>query len=234
MTTIQLSGGSLGEGFGVSQDTLSAPGADDGVYRLIDLVSPQGSTFTALDIRRWQSDQVSFKVTDFFEDSSPGNFIQDESEPAIAACSDLELGNYSVYVRYVSYRDDDHSGNFTQGDTVLQVAADPPFTFEFTEEPFVSKLKPKSCVNGTRLRLVGANFGDAQTDGEVRIGRRSDATDPALGQGKVLKVRKWSDGRIVVRLKVRAEWEGKNRFVWIEKDGVKSRYKKLQILAPSP
>ena len=233
MTTIDLSGRTVGEGFGVSQDTLSAPGADDGVYRLIDLVSPQGSTFTALDVRRWQSDQVRFKVTNFFEDLSPGNFIQDETEPAIAACSNLELGNYSVYVRSVSYRDDDNSGNFTAGDTVLQVVADPPFTFELTEEPFISRLKPKSCPNASRLRLTGVNFGDDQTNGEVRIGKKSDAADPELGKGKSLNIKNWSNTKIVVRLKVREGWEGKNRFVWIEKDGVKSSYKKIQILTPS-
>ena len=232
MTTIELRS-FLGE-FGTAQDTISAPGADDGVYRVIDMVSDQG-TFTALKIRRWESSVVKFKVTDFFVDTSPRNFIQDVGEPTLAACGDLETGTCSVYVRYVSYRDDDNTGGFTAADTILEVNAYPPFWFELTDAPYISKAKPKACANRSRMTLRGINFGDGQTDGEVRIGKKSDAVDPALGKGKLLdRIKDWNNSKVIVKVTVPAKWEGKNKYVWVEKDGKKSNYKKVEILTPSP
>jgi hypothetical protein len=220
--------------FGAAQDTISAPGADDGLYRVIDMASDQG-TFTALKIKRWESTEVKFKVTDFFVDLSTRNFIQDVGEPTIAACSDLDLGTYTIYIKYIYYSDDDNTGSFTAADTILEVNAGPPFLFELTDEPFISKVQPKQCPNRSRLRLKGVNFGDMQIDGEVRIGKRAEAQDPALGKGKLLdRVKHWSDTRVVTKLNVKGKWEGKNRFVWIEKDGIKSNYKKVEILAPLP
>ena len=118
---------------------------------------------------------------------------------------------------------------------MLQSDVSTPFFFELTDEPFISKVQPKQCSNRSRLRLKGINFGDSQTDGEVRIGKRAEAQDPALGKGKLLdRVKHWSDTRVVTKLNVKGEWEGKNRLVWIEKDGMKSNYKRIEILTPSP
>lgn len=232
MTTIEL-WSPVGE-FGAAQDTISAPGADDGVYRVIDLVFEQG-TFTALKIKRWESSRVRLQVTDFFVDSSPRNFIQDVGEPTLAACVDLETGTCSIYVRYVSYSDDDNTGRFTAADTILEVDVGPSFWFELTDDPYISKIKPKQCANRSRLRLLGINLGDGQTDGEVRIGKKSDAVDPALGKGKLLdRIKDWNNSKVIVKLKVPAKWEGKNKYVWLEKDGKKSNYKKVEILTPSP
>jgi hypothetical protein len=230
MTTLELRG--LTSRFGPSQDTISGPGAGDGMYRLIDLVSEQG-TFTAMKITSWQSTLAKFKVTDFFVDASPRNYIQDAGEPSVAACSDLAPGTYAVYVRYISYSDDDGTASFTAGDTILQVDTDLPFSFELTDEPQIFKVKPKQCINGSRLRLRGINFGDAQANAEVRIGKKADALDPALGKGKLLdRVKHWTDTKVVVKLKVKPGWQDKSRFVWIEKDGQKTNYKKVEILAP--
>jgi hypothetical protein len=220
--------------FGTAQDTISAPGADDGIYRVIDMVSDQG-TFTALKIKTWESIEVKFKVTDFFVDLSPRNFIQDVGEPTLAACGDLETGTFSLYVRYVSYRDDDNTGSFTAGDTIHAVDTDRPYYFDLTDDPYISQIKPKQCANRSRLRLLGINLGDGQTDSEVRIGKKSDAVDPALGKGNLLdRVKDWNNSKVIVKLKVSAKWEGKNKYVWVEKDGKKSNYKKVEILTPSP
>jgi hypothetical protein len=83
--------------------------------------------------------------------------------------------------------------------------------------------------------LRGINFGDMQTDGEVRIGKRAEAENPALGKGELLdRVKHWSDTKVVVQLKVNKTWEGKHRFIWMEKAGQKSNYEKVEILTPSP
>jgi hypothetical protein len=220
--------------FGTAQDTISAPGADDGIYRVIDMVSDQG-TFTALRIKTWESIEVKFKVTDFFVDLSPRNFIQDVGEPTLTACSDLALGTYAIYVKYVSYRDDDNTGSFTAGDTIHAVDTDRPYYFDLTDDPYISQIKPKQCANRSRLRLLGINLGDGQTDGEVRMGKKSDAVDPALGKGNLLdRIKDWNNSKVIVKLKVPAKWEGKNKYVWVEKDGKKSNYKKVEILTPSP
>ena len=67
----------------------------------------------------------------------------------------------------------------------------------------------------------------------MRIGRRAQAEDPRLGKGKLLdRVKHWSNTKIGVRLKVNNTWEGKHRFIWVEKAGKKSNYKKVEIPAP--
>ncbi len=202
------------------------------MYRLIDLVSEHG-TFTAIKITNWQSTQVKFKATDFFVDATPRNYIQDPGEPFVAACGELAPGTYSVYLRYISYSDDDGTASFTAGDTILQVDTDLPFSFELTDAAYIAKVKPQQCVNGSRLRLKGINFGEAQAGAEVRIGKKADALDPALGKGKLLnRVKHWTDTMVVVKLKVKPGWQDKTRFVWMEKDGQKTNYKKVEILAP--
>jgi len=218
--------------FGSAQDTISAPGADDGIFRLIDMVSSQG-TFTALQITRWEGDTVKFKVTDFFEDAEPRNYVQDGAEATVSACDSFGLEPWSVHVKSISYRDDDSSGNFTVGDSILQSAVSTPLLFELTNEPYISRIKPTQCADDSRLRLVGINFGDIQTNGEVRIGKKSEAVDPTLGLGKRLAtVKHWADSKVVVRLKVKDGWRGKSKFIWLEKDGMKSNYKKVEITAP--
>jgi len=62
----------------------------------------------------------------------------------------------------------------------------------------------------------------------------ANAIDPELGKGKLLdRVKIWSDTKIIVKLKVGERWAGKAWFLWVEKDGYKSAYQKLRILAPA-
>jgi hypothetical protein len=230
--------------FGPAQDTISAPGADDGIYRAIDMVSDQG-TFTALQIKRWESSVVKFKVTDFFVDLSPRNFIQDVGEPTMAACSDLELGAYSIYDKYISYSDDDNTGNFTAGDTILEVNAYLPFSFELTDGPFIAKVKPVGGIRaGEAFRIIGVNFGDLQTTGEVYIGSQKqynprsclgkDCYDGAPTGGKLQTiVKEWSDSKLKVKARFnQSKWVGKKQYVWVVNDGVVSNAKKVSIVAP--
>jgi hypothetical protein len=221
----------LANSYGASQDSISAPGATDGQYRVVDLISSQG-TFSALKIAKWESNKIKIKLTDIFRDLDTRNYVQDEGEPTLDACN-LDPGNFRIFIRTITYSDDDQTGTFSAGDTILQVSNDAPFfTFELTEDPYIAKTKPKQCANQSRLVLKGIHFGDTQGGGVVRIGKKSDAEDPALGKGKLLdRVKKWQNEKVVVRLKVKSQWEGKKRFVWIEKDGIKSNYKKLEILA---
>jgi hypothetical protein len=217
-----------------AQDTISSAGADDGVYRFVELVSSQGN-YEVLSVKNWQSNAITLTLKDLYLDAEPRNYLQDASEATISGCSSLVPDRYEVYVRYVFYEDDDSSASFTPGDTVLESNVSTPFFLQLTNEPFISKVQPQPCPNRSKLRLKGINFGDIQTDGQVRIGKRAEAEDPAFGKGKLLdRVKHWSDTKVVTKLNVKGEWEGKNRFVWIEKDGMKSNYKRIEILTPSP
>jgi hypothetical protein len=219
--------------YGTGRDTISAPGASDGTFRIVEVSSTQGN-FIARVYPSWTSDEVRFRFKDFFQDQDE-DFLQDGDELTISSCEGLDRTTWSVYVAFISYSDVDATGTFTEGDTISDVATRLEGKFDLTNDCYIRKLKYRSIERGKRLKIVGAHFGNAQTDGEVRIGKASDYYDPDLGKGHLLdRIKNWTDTRIVVRLKVPAKWEGKKRFVWIEKDGMKSNYKKVEILAPLP
>lgn len=227
---------SLGNGcgsFGTSRDTISGPGGTNGIYRAIQMTSSQGS-YLALNINSWGSYYVTFTVQDFFQDQD-GDFIQDSDEAAITICDGMAPDIWTINVRSIYYSDDDVSGNYTQGDSISRVESLRPMLFVLTDAPYILKLGAKSLASGGRLKITGVNFGSTQEDGEVRVGSRADAESLVLRLGKSLDVVKgWSDSKIAVKLKVPAKWQGKTRFVWVEKNGKKSNAKRLEILAPQP
>jgi hypothetical protein len=108
--------------------------------------------------------------------------------------------------------------------------------YRWEDFPSIDRLKPRRRLRGQRMRIMGANFGADVGDGQVRIGRRRHYEDPALNQGKRLdRVKLWSPTEIKVVLSkgvVPRKWEGTKKYVWIEKNGKKSNYKKVTILAP--
>ena len=145
----------------------------------------------------------------------------------------MEPGVYTLYVRSVSFGDEDGSGGLSPGDAILEVSSSNPLPFELNEDLYVKRLNAQSLQRDGKLKIVGFNFGTTQDDGEVRIGKSKQYYNSALGQGRLLeKVKAWSDTKIAVKLKVPARWEGQTRYVWIEKDGKKSNFKGLKILAP--
>jgi hypothetical protein len=218
-------------GFGTSRDTISGPGGTNGIYRVIQMTSSQGS-YLALNINSWGSYYVTFTVEDFFQDQD-GDFIQDSDEGAIAICDGMAPDLWTIDVRSIYYSDDDVTGNYTQGDSISRVESLRPMLFVLTDAPYISKLGAKSLASGRRLKITGVNFGSTEEGGEVRVGLRADAESALLGLGKPQDVVKsWSDSKIVVKLKVPAKWQGKTRFVWVEKNRKKSNAKRLQILPP--
>ena len=214
----------------------------EGLYRVVDLVTPSG-VYTALKYRNWSDAQFEVRLLNLFEDvvdQSTGyrNFLQDDGsggapgEATIKDCGDLAPGVYSAYVRTVRFGDEDGSGGLSAGDTVLEVSSTDPFAFELTDEPFIKKLNAKAVPLGRKFRIVGLNFGTSQDGAAVRIGKRAHYFG-GIGEGTVLdRVRVWEDGKIVVKLTVRKKWVGLERFVWVEKDGSKSNFKKVLILGP--
>jgi hypothetical protein len=178
---------------------------------------------------------VKFNFKDFYEDLQPRNFIQDAGEPVISACSGMNIGTYNLYVRSVFYEDTDSSGNFTGGDTITRTEMTSPFYFQLTDEPGITALKPNQRAKGSRIRILGINFGDSQGASEIRIGTRKQYNADAFTKGLVMnRVRLWSDNKVVVRLKAKDAWQGTTKYVWVVKDGMVSNFKKVEILAPAP
>ena len=233
-----------GDDFGKVQSKIFNDGYH-GVHRVVDFVSSQG-TYTARRYKDWTDTSIKVRFRNFFEDNvdpntKERNFVQDDGsgscpdEPAIKSCCDLDLDLWSVYATAIYFGDDDSSGGLSCGDTIFQVVVSDPVYFELTNTPIIYRLNPTEIELGNQLKIIGLNFGPAQTDGEVHIGTLSAAEDPALGQGRLLnRIKAWSNTRIKVKVKGPVRWEGKTRYVWVEKDGMKSNYKELQILEPIP
>jgi hypothetical protein len=188
-----------------------------------------------LNIKKWSPTQVKFNFKDFYEDLEPRNFIQDAGEPVISACSGMNMRTYNLYVRSVFYEDTDSSGSFTGGDSIIQTEVTSPWVFELTDGPGITALKPKQQAKGSRLRVLGVNFGDIQGTSEIRIGKRKQYNADPFTKGLVMnRVRLWSDNKVVVRLRAKDAWQGTSKFVWVVKDGKASNFKKVEILAPAP
>jgi len=222
-----------GNSFGDVQSKMFADGYT-GVHRAADFVSSQG-TFTALTYKGWTDEEVKVKFKSFFEDMEPRNYVQDSDEPTIRMCSELALGTWSVYVTGIYFGDDDGSQDLSSGDMVFQLVTSDPVYFELTNDPIVYRLNPEKIERDNLLKIVGHNFGPTQTDGEVRIGSQNQAEDPDLGLGEPQEsIKLWSNTKIKVYVDVPQSWEGKTKYLWLEKSGVKSNYKKLKILEPLP
>jgi hypothetical protein len=229
-----------GSSFGSAQEEMSD---GTGVRRVVDFVASSG-TYTALKYRNWSDGHFEVRFFNFFEDlidpnTDERNFVQDDGsgacpqEPSIRKCGNLQPGVYALYVKSIYFDDEDSSGALSCGDNISEVVSSDPVYFELTNEPAILRLKPTEIESGERLIIKGLNFGPTQGSGEVRIGNKNKAQSPTPGQGKLLSnTRLWSNTVIKVKLTVPLEWEGKRRCVWVEKGGMKSNYKRLNILAP--
>jgi hypothetical protein len=150
-------------------------------------------------------------------------------EPDINGCESMEIGTYSVYLRAIYFGDEDRSGGLSCGDTIFHVATSDALSF--TLEPYIDQVTPKEIVRGDVLTVVGKNFGAQQMSGVVHIGSRTMAKTAELGQGKVLnEIEAWGDTEIRVNLSLPPKWENKSKYVWIEKDGLKSNFRTISIL----
>jgi hypothetical protein len=217
--------------FGSAQDTISAAGATDGIYRTVVIAASQG-TYVAQNVKSWGNNTVKVKFSNsgWFEDSN-GNFLRD-GEAEVLACDGLAVGTYSVYFKYVFYGDDDSSGTYTTGDTMYQVETSNSLTFELTNEPMITGVNPKAFVKGDRVKIIGVNFGPTQTDGEVYIGRKGQYNDGSPTGGKLqTRIKMWSSTKIKIKARFnQTKWGGSHKYVWVVKDGMVSNAKKIEIL----
>jgi len=244
-----------GSGFGTAQDTPpDAITGLGGIHRGVDFVGSQG-TYTAKQVQ-WTSDtQIRARFFNMFEDGldpTPDppmrNFVQDDgsgvcpNEPTVTKCQDIAVGTFEVYFFTVYYTDTDLSGDLTCGDDITQVTVSDPELFELVALPTLFRLNPDSIDRGNRLKILGWKFGPYQNLGTVRIGSKAQARQNGLnrpgkndlplvlGLGKELSnVRSWSSTMIKVKVGVKASWSGKDKYVWVEKDSMKSNYLKLHI-----
>jgi len=225
--------------FGPAQDSISGANATDGVYRTVVIVASQGTYVAGADaIKSWGNNTVKAKLyvkasptlTGWFVDDD-GDFLYGSGETEVVSCEGFTLGTYSVYFKYIFYGDDDSSGTYTVGDTVFQVETSNPLTFELTNDPEITGVNPKAFIKGDRIKILGVNFGPTQTTGEVYIGKKSQYNDGAPTGGKLqTRIKMWSSTKIKVKVQAPAAWSGKNRYVWVVKDGKVSNAKKISIL----
>jgi hypothetical protein len=215
-------------GFGNTQDQSAK-----GIYGVVQVSTIQGD-YIVKNYRTWNPGLVKFRFKRFFEDLD-GDFLQDANEPDILNCEGIPQDTHSVYIKYIFYLDDDVSGGYTDGDTVTRVETSNPVNFELTNEPAITQLKPNQRAKGSRIRILGVNFGDNQAASEIRIGTRKQYNTGPFTKGLVMnRVRVWTDNKIIVRVKARDAWQGTTKYIWVVKDGMVSNYKKVEILAPAP
>ncbi|MEW5801657.1 MAG: hypothetical protein AB1847_06080 [bacterium] len=206
-----------------------------GVCRLVDFSSSQGM-YTALDYRNWSNESFEVRVYDFYKDRADDetggrNYVQDLDEPVNLKCSDMALGKWAVYVKYIFFGDEDADGVLSEGDTIFQVMTSDPLYFELTKTPVIYRLTPFRILNDNVVRIYGLNFGPTQESGEVRIGSLEDAQSPSLGMGILLEnIRGWSSTMVKIKMEnLPPEWSGQYLYMWVEK-GVKSNVKKIKVL----
>jgi hypothetical protein len=227
-TQITLTGSGFGSTRFKAPDPVTGEG---GIARMVDFVASQG-TYTATTYSAWSDTSATVKFYNFFrDDSDPRNYVADGADPIISKCDGGDqtwLGSYSVYFVTVYYTDAAPAlnGVLDPADTITQVTYSDPVMFELTADPVIYRLNPDHIDSGSRVKVFGLNFGPFQTTGELRVGKKSQANNPALGQGKVLKVTSWSNTLIKAKFKAPS---GTTRFIWVEKDGVKSNFKKIKV-----
>ena len=114
------------------------------------------------------------------------------------------------------YRSSDH------GPVLIGLKLMPPL--------LINKLRPCCSEPGTRIRIIGENFGDTQDDSMVHIGQTTfDSGNP--------KIMLWTDTKIVIRIpKYKCRWfKGKNfrrQKVWVTVDAIDSNARLLRVLKP--
>ncbi len=204
-----------------------------GIYRVVQFSASQGD-YIVLNELAAPSGEIKFRFKTFFEDLD-GDFLQDGNEPSIINCSDMALGTYSVYIKYIFYLDDDTSASYTDGDTMTQVETSNPVTFELENTPYINQLNPKQVSKFRRLRVIGQNFGVTQTTGNVHVGTANHynlmVATPTVDKGKIQeKVKLWSNTKVTVNFRVRNSWKGTKKNVWVVKDGMVSNKRKVVIL----
>jgi hypothetical protein len=244
-TWIKVSLLSQGSGsFGSSRSEIFDDGYH-GVYRLVDFVSSQG-TYTALDYRNWSNESFEVRAYDFFKDiispdTGQRNFIQDsdvaDPEPAISKGYGLAQGTWTVSVKFIYFGDEDHNGVFSAGDIIFQIVTSDALYFELVNVPTIYWITPDKVTNGNSVKIIGLNFGTSQSQGkgEVRIGSKEEAQNPDPDTGTLQgKVQSWSSTQINVKVNAPSSWTGQYKYLWIEKNKVKSNSAMLKILAPLP
>lgn len=240
-TWIKVSLQELSEGsFGSARSQIFDDGYH-GVCRLVDFVSSQGA-YTAIDYRNWNSDGFEVRVYNFFKDG-PGpdtgnrNFVQDSGEPVISKGNGLFQGTWAVSVKFIYFGDEDHNAALSSGDTIFQVVTSDPLYFRLANTPAVYRITPGRLANGNLVSIIGLNFGSSQVleKGEVRIGSQAEAENPGPGKGRLQdNVQTWSATMIKVKVNVPDSWAGQYKYLWVEKNKVKSNYMMLKILPSLP
>jgi hypothetical protein len=230
-----------GHNLGPCQSELMSDGYH-GIHRVVDFTSPELNIFTAVNHPYWSDERVELELSDFFEDSissglSGRNYAQDNGtkscviEPTISLCEGLSSGRYTIVLRSIFFGDDDGSGDLTCEDTIFQIVESNPVFSDLFSFPVIEGLSPTETQRGGILTIFGKNFGIDFSAYDIRVGTKKQAEDISPGRGKLQdKIQSWRDTEIMIKLSVPQRWEGKKRYLWLEKGENKSQYKALNIL----
>jgi len=74
---------------------------------------------------------LKVRFQDFYQDRN-GNYLQDVDEP-FSSPAEFTTGNYEVRNKVINFGDEDGSGNFSLGDTILNTDESYPLTFTLTD-----------------------------------------------------------------------------------------------------
>jgi hypothetical protein len=231
-----------GSGFtGSRRDTTTTVG-DTGIERFVKLVASQGQ-YLVKKYRNWTDTQVEAKFYNLSQDDNE-DYLEDVPIKKCSGGVSTWLGSYEVYFVTVYYEEGSGDGAFGSDDTIRQVTISDPEIFELTGLPVIFRLNPDKIDRGSRLKIAGQNFGPYQTDGVIKVGRKAQY-NPDLCRGKTCykddptllpiggKIQDknvfWSNTLLKVKFKVPTKWQGKNRFVWVEKDGKASPASRITI-----
>ncbi len=138
-------------------------------------------------------------------------------------------------MKSIYFGDEDHNAALGSGDTIFQVVTSDPLYFQLANTPTVYRITPDRLANGNLVRIIGLNFGSSQGQGEVRIGSKAEAENPAPGKGRLQdNVQSWSSTMIKVKVNAPNSWAGQYKYLWVEKNKVKSNNTMLKILSSLP
>jgi uncharacterized delta-60 repeat protein len=96
--------------------------------------------------------------------------------------------------------------------------------------PVIDKLSPRPCETGSRVRIMGENFGHSQGSSVVHLGPRTFDSSSA-------RINLWTNEKIVIRIPpYKCNWFKTKEFrsprVWVTVNGVDTNTKRLKIMRP--
>jgi hypothetical protein len=146
-----------------------------------------------------------------------------------------------VQVCLIIYSDTNGNDVFSgDEETIYEVVkSKPEIIYYINDDPIITKVRPRSCLPGDKIRIIGSGFGDRSPFSALHISPRTYLPYPTNP-----KIPLWTDTKIIVSIPFKnkpCQWfkqgdgEYRKRKVWVTVgDGnlVDSNTKKFKVLKP--